>query len=42
MKVGKISLSGEDAVGFVNSLLRPTAEEAAQHNRHLDAVTNDQ
>ena len=39
MKVGKISLSGEDAVGFVNSLLRPTAEEAAQHNRHLDAVT---
>lgn len=34
----RISLSGEDSVRFVNSLFRPTIEEAMRHDSYINAI----
>ena len=36
--VGMISLSGESSVRFVNSLFRPSLEEAKRHDSCIDAI----
>ena len=38
LRVGKISLSGEDSVRFINALFKPTFEEAMQHDKHIEAI----
>ena len=34
----RISLSGEDSIRFVNSLFRPTIEEAMRHNNYINDI----
>lgn len=38
--VGLMRLSGEEAVGFVNSLLRPTQERIDKHNNFLEKIND--
>ena len=38
LRVGRISLSGEDSVRFVNSLFRPTLEEAMRHDSYINDI----
>lgn len=38
--VGTMRLSGEEAVGFVNSLLRPTQERIDKHNKFLGKIND--
>ena len=38
--VSTLKLKGEDSVEFINSLIRPTAEETEHWRRHLEEIDN--
>lgn len=39
-RVGRILLSGEGSARFASSLIRPSRDEVAQHNRQMDEINS--